>query len=80
MTTAGRTGWPLAMLIRLYRASLTTREQREFDRAERTIVTGLKSFLAVGLALKEIRGGSINGRLGAGAVRQIVTCGPARPS
>lgn len=41
--------------IQLYRASPATREQREFARAERTIATGLKSFLAVGLALKEIR-------------------------
>jgi hypothetical protein len=30
-------------------------EQREFGRAERTIARGLKSFLAVGMALKEIR-------------------------
>jgi hypothetical protein len=35
--------------------SLTTREQREFARAERTIAKGLKSFLEVGMALKEIR-------------------------
>ena len=41
--------------IQLYRASLTTREQREFVRAERTIAKGLKSFLEVGMALKEIR-------------------------
>ena len=41
--------------IQLYQASLTTREQREFVRAERTIARGLKSFLAVGMALKEIR-------------------------
>ena len=41
--------------IQLYRASLTTREQREFARAESTIARGLKSFLAVGLALKETR-------------------------
>ena len=41
--------------IQLYRASLTTREQRELGRAERTIARGLKSFLAVGMALKEIR-------------------------
>ena len=41
--------------IQLYRTSLTTREQREFARAERTIARGLKSFLAVGMALKEIR-------------------------
>ena len=38
-----------------YRACLTAREQREFGRAERTIARGLKSFLEVGLALKEIR-------------------------
>jgi site-specific DNA-methyltransferase (adenine-specific) len=41
--------------IQLYQASLTTREQRELERAERTIAKGLKSFLEVGLALKEIR-------------------------
>jgi hypothetical protein len=41
--------------IQRYRASLTTREHREFARAERTIATGLKSFLEVGMALKEIR-------------------------
>ena len=41
--------------ILLYRASLTTREQRELGRAERTIARGLKSFLSVGLALKDIR-------------------------
>ena len=41
--------------IQLYQASLTTREQREFARAERTIARGLRSFLAVGMALKEIR-------------------------
>jgi len=41
--------------IQLYQASLTTREQRELGRAERTIARGLKSFLSVGLALKRIR-------------------------
>jgi SAM-dependent methyltransferase len=41
--------------IQLYQSSLTTREQREFARAERTIAKGLKSFLAVGMALKQIR-------------------------
>jgi hypothetical protein len=41
--------------IQLYRASLTTREHREFERAERIIVRGLRSFLEVGMALKEIR-------------------------
>ena len=41
--------------IQLYQASLTTREQSEFARAERTIATGLRSFLTVGMALKEIR-------------------------
>jgi len=41
--------------IQLYQASLTTREQRELGRAERTIARGLKSFLEVGLALKGIR-------------------------
>jgi hypothetical protein len=41
--------------IQLYQASLTTREQRVLGRAERTIARGLKSFLAVGMALKEIR-------------------------
>jgi hypothetical protein len=40
--------------VQLYRASLTTREQREFARAERTIARGLKSFLEVGVALKAI--------------------------
>ena len=34
---------------------LTIREQRAFDRAERKIARGLKSFLEVGMALKEIR-------------------------
>jgi hypothetical protein len=41
--------------IQLYQAALTTREQRELGRAERTIARGLKSFLAVGMALKKIR-------------------------
>ena len=41
--------------VQVYSASLTTREQREFARAERTIARGLKSFLEVGMALKEIR-------------------------
>ncbi len=41
--------------IQICQASLTTREQREFGRAERTIAKGLKSFLEVGMALKEIR-------------------------
>ena len=41
--------------IQIFRASLTTREQRELGRAERTIARGLKSFLAVGMALKKIR-------------------------
>jgi hypothetical protein len=43
--------------IQLYSAVavLTTRERREFERAERTIARGLKSFLEVGMALKEIR-------------------------
>ncbi len=41
--------------IQIYKPSLTTREQRDLLRAERTIAKGLKSFLAVGLALKEIR-------------------------
>jgi hypothetical protein len=36
-------------------ASLTTQEQRELRRAERTIARGLKFFLAVGMAPKEIR-------------------------
>ena len=40
--------------VQLYQASLTTREQRELGRAERTIAKGLKSFLEVGMALKEI--------------------------
>ncbi len=48
---------PANSSVQLYRApsTLTTREQREFAQAERTIARGLKSFLAVGLALKEIR-------------------------
>jgi hypothetical protein len=41
--------------IQLYPASLTTLEQRELGRAERTIARGLRSFLVVGMALKEIR-------------------------
>ena len=41
--------------IQLYQASLTTREQREFARAERTIARGLRSFLTVGAALLAIR-------------------------
>jgi hypothetical protein len=41
--------------IQIFRASLTTREQRKLGRAERTIARGLKSFLEVGMALKEIR-------------------------
>ena len=44
-------------LVQIYQTlpALTTREQRELGRAERTIARGLKSFLAVGMALKEIR-------------------------
>ncbi len=34
---------------------LTSREQRAFEQAERKIARGLKSFLEVGLALKEIK-------------------------
>ena len=41
--------------VQLYQASLTTREQHEFARSERTIARGLKSFLAVGAALMAIR-------------------------
>ena len=41
--------------IEIYRAGLTIREQRALQRAEVTIARGLKSFLAVGMALKEIR-------------------------
>jgi hypothetical protein len=43
--------------VQIYRkqAALTLTERRAFDRAERTIARGLKSFLEVGLALKEIR-------------------------
>jgi N6-adenosine-specific RNA methylase IME4 len=42
--------------IQLYQSdALTTREQRDLARAEHTIARGLKSFLAVGVALKEIR-------------------------
>ncbi len=41
--------------IQISPACLTTQEQREFGRAERTIAKGLKSFLAVGMALKEIK-------------------------
>jgi hypothetical protein len=41
--------------IQLHQASLTTREQCELGRAERTISNGLKSYLTVGVALKEIR-------------------------
>jgi hypothetical protein len=36
----------------IYRASLTTRAQREFARAERMIPRGLKSFLEVVMAVK----------------------------
>jgi hypothetical protein len=36
-------------------AALSSAEQRVFDRAERTIARGLKSFVEVGMALKEIR-------------------------
>lgn len=41
--------------IQVYSTSLTSREQREFKRAELAIAKGLKSFLEVGMALKEIR-------------------------
>jgi site-specific DNA-methyltransferase (adenine-specific) len=41
--------------VQIYKTSLTTREQRELGRAERTIARGLKSFLEVGTALKRIR-------------------------
>jgi hypothetical protein len=37
------------------RPVLTAREKRDLEKAERKIATGLKSFLEVGLALKEIR-------------------------
>ena len=35
--------------------ALTARERRDLEKAERKIAIGLKSFLEVGLALKEIR-------------------------
>lgn len=43
--------------IQVHKATplLTTREQRDLERAERTIARGLRSFLAVGTALMEIR-------------------------
>ena len=43
--------------VQLYQtlSPLTTRERRDFERAERTIARGLKSFMEVGMALKEIR-------------------------
>ena len=41
--------------VQIYKTPLTTRECREFERAEVTIAKGLKSFLTVGMALKEIR-------------------------
>ena len=37
------------------RPVLTAREKRDLEKAERKIATGLRSFLEVGLALKEIR-------------------------
>jgi hypothetical protein len=46
-----------ALSLRLWTGlapTLTTQEKRELDRAERKIAAGLKSFLEVGLALKEI--------------------------
>jgi hypothetical protein len=48
---------PAIKNVELYRppSLLTLREQSLFARAERTISKGLKSFLEVGLALKEIR-------------------------
>jgi DNA modification methylase len=41
--------------VQIYKTSLTTRELRDLGRAERTIATGLKSFLEVGMALTKIR-------------------------
>jgi hypothetical protein len=42
-------------LSRGLRSNLTAREKHDLVKAERTIAKGLKSFLAVGMALKEIR-------------------------
>jgi hypothetical protein len=36
-------------------STLTSTERRDLERAERKIAAGLKAFLEVGLALKEIR-------------------------
>ena len=44
-----------AVVLANTHAALSLAEQRVFDRAERTIARGLKSFLEVGMALKEIR-------------------------
>jgi hypothetical protein len=41
--------------VQLYQTGLTKRERGDFARAERTIAQGLKSFIEVGMALKEIR-------------------------
>jgi hypothetical protein len=61
--------------IQLYQASLTTREQRELGRAERTIARGLKSFLEVGLALKAIRDQRASPRRGDfGAFFECIQC------
>lgn len=44
-----------AVVLANTHAALSSVEQRVFDRAERTIARGLRSFLEVGMALKEIR-------------------------
>jgi hypothetical protein len=44
-----------AVVLANTHAALSLVEQRVFDRAERTIARGLRSFLDVGMALKEIR-------------------------
>ncbi len=46
---------PNAVVLANTHTALPSAEQRVFDRAERTIARGLRSFLEVGLALKEIR-------------------------
>ncbi len=39
---------------------LTVGEKRDLDRAEKTIARGLRSFLEVGMALKEIRNAALS--------------------
>ena len=59
-------------LSRGLRSNLTAREKHDLVKAERTIAKGLKSFLAVGMALKEIRDNRLYYLCGLGSRRGFV--------